>query len=126
MNRTEFKLENLKALDFGLIGAAFDAELQHVVKDCQERPMDEAARKVTISFNLVPVPEHNSNTGAVDLNEVRVECEITSAVPKRRTKVYTMKPTNENRLAFHPDLPEEPDESALYDEDVRKREAKKQ
>lgn len=122
MNRTQFTLENLKQLDFGMIGAAFNAELSRVVKDCAERPMDDGPRKINIGFNLVPVPEHNTNTGAVDLNEVRVECEITSAVPKHRTKIYTMKPTHDNKLTFHPDLPDEPGESTLLDQDVIERE----
>lgn len=122
MNRTRFTLENLKQLDFGMIGAAFNAELSRVVKDCAERPMDDGPRKVNIGFNLIPVAEHNTNTGAVDLGEVRVECEITSAVPKHRTKVYTMKPTQDDGLTFHPDLPEDPEESTLVDDDVIERE----
>ena len=83
MNQVPFKLENLKQLDFGLIAESFSAELQHVTKDCQDRPHDETARTVTIKFNLKPVPDATGRV--VDLDSVNVEAEITSSVPKRRT-----------------------------------------
>lgn len=124
MNRTKFTLENLKQLDFGLIGTAFNAELTRVVKDLQERPMDDGARKINIAFNMVPVPDVNTNTGSIDLDEVKVECEITSAVPKHRTKIYTMKPMQDGSLSFHPDMADEPDGSLLTDDDVIERERK--
>ena len=40
----QLTLENLKQLDFGKVGAAFDAELAHVVKDCMDRASDRKAR----------------------------------------------------------------------------------
>jgi hypothetical protein len=112
----EFSLENLKLLDFGKIGVAFSAEVQRVVKDCLDRPGDENARAVSIKFNFKPAAEPGSN----DCEQVNVECEITSSVPKRRTKVYQMQPHHNGKLSFNPDLPDEPDQDTLYHGEERK------
>jgi hypothetical protein len=115
--REALKLENLKLLDFGKVGAAFDHELRHVVLDCMDRSMDKRPRKVSITFTIKPVVPVDS---PADCSEVEVECEVTSTVPKRRTQIYKMRPTAKGELAFHPDLPAEPDEGTLYDDDAKK------
>ena len=110
MARKELTLDNLKDLDFGKIGEAFNQEIQRVVRDCNDRPGDKRARKVAIEFAVVPVLGEGG-----DCEECLVEAQITSAVPKRRTKVYTMLPNRNGQLAFHPELPDEPDGQTLYD-----------
>jgi hypothetical protein len=108
---TAFTLENLKLLDFGRITAAFQQETKRVVADCMDRPGDEHARTVVLKFNFVP----RADDGSLDCDTVAVDCEIFSAVPKRRTKVYEMRPKQSGDLAFNPDLPLEPDGETLYD-----------
>ncbi len=113
MNETALNLENLKQLDLGKISVAFDVELQRVVKDCMDRPGDKKCRKVAIIFLLSPTDE---STGTGDANDVlHVGCEITSAVPKRRTRVYAMRPRVNGALTFHPDSPSDPSANMLYD-----------
>lgn len=116
MNEVPLSLENLQQLDFGKIGAAFNAELTHVVKDCMDRPHDEKSRKVQICFLIAPA-EANMTDGPGETLDVG--CEITSAVPKRRTQIYSMKPRVNGSLTFHPDLPKDPTGSTLYDSDER-------
>jgi len=116
MRQEALTLENLKLLDFGKIGAAFDAELSHVVKDCMDRPADNRARTVTIQFKLAP--KVDVKAGLVHADEILVGCEIMGAVPKRRTQIYAMVPKADGLLTFHPDLPEEPEGSTLYDENT--------
>jgi hypothetical protein len=113
VNQVPLNLANLKQLDFGKIAVAFDAEMAHVVKDCMDRPGDEKARKVTITFLVAPVVDTQSRSQ--DCDKVAVGCEIASTVPKRRTQVYHMQPRQDGQLGFHPDLPSEPDGSTLYD-----------
>jgi hypothetical protein len=43
MRLEQFTLENLRLLDFGKIGEAFNHELKFATKDCMDRPMDKAA-----------------------------------------------------------------------------------
>lgn len=113
MNRVRFGLESLGQLDMGKIIAAFDAERARVVQDCLDRPGDKKARAVTLEFLFAPVP---NQLGTCE--EVMMECKVTSKVPKRQTKIYTMSPNSKGDLAFHPDLPDEPDGSTLYDPDT--------
>lgn len=114
---TVFDLDHIRQLDFGRIGAAFNLELERVVKDCMDRPADNRARSVTIGFKLRP---SSNSLEVIDCDNVLVECEITGAVPKRRTKVYTMQPKRDGKLTFNPDLPEEPEQPTLYDAQERR------
>lgn len=115
MNEVPLTLENLQRLDFGKIGAAFNAELQHVVKDCLDRPHDDHSRSVSIKFVLAP--EQDTSGHSTPGDRIEVGCEITSAVPKRRTQVYSMKPRTNGLLTFHPDAPADPEANLLYDKD---------
>ncbi len=109
----QLTLENLKDLDFGKIGAAFNAELAHVTKDCLDRPGDTKCRKVSIMFILVPTPDTIGNGQPGDV--IHVGCEISSSVPKRRTRIYEMSPRVNGMLTFHPESPEDPRADLLYD-----------
>ena len=109
----EFNLESLKELDFGRISAAFDTERERVVKDCQDRPGDGKPRSIAIKFNFYP---QSDGSESVDCDEVKVECEITSTVPKRRTKIYTMKPVRDGKLRFNADDPDDPENPTLLDQ----------
>lgn len=113
---TVFDLDHIRQLDFGRIGAAFNVELERCVRDCMDRPADNRARSVAISFKLRP---QSNSTEVVDCDNVLVECEITGAVPKRRTKLYTMTPNRQGKLTFNPDLPDEPEQPTLYDDQER-------
>lgn len=119
MRQEAFTLDNLRLLDFGKIQEAFNQELQFTVKDCMDRPLDDAARTVSIQFTLKPVPDLSGVTA--DCDKVAVACDITSKIPKRKTRVYEMKPKHDGTLTFHPDLPDEPDGSTLYDDRDDKR-----
>lgn len=119
MNPTKLTLENLKQLDHGIIPAAFNKEIERIVEDCKDRPTDDRPREVVLKIKMAP--KVDAEAGDVNGDEILVDAEISSVVPKRRTKVYTMKPQGKSAI-FHPDLPDDPDESMLYDEDVRGRE----
>ena len=110
----QLTLENLKDLDFGKIGVAFNAELAHVTKDCLDRPGDTKARKVAITFILAPTADTIGNGSPADV--VQVGCEISSSVPKRRTRIYQMSPRVNGMLTFHPESPGDPKADMLYDQ----------
>ena len=114
--KTKFALKTIGLLDFGIIDEAFTKDLQRVVQDCLERPMDGKPRKVSIVFSIAPEKKPDMR----DCDSVTVECEVTSTVPKKRTQVYTMTPTVGGQLLFNPDTPEDPDQATLYDDEERK------
>ena len=119
MNQETFNLANLPKVDFGKVSAAFDHELKSLVKDCDDRPLDDKARTLTLKVSLKPQADTTGNSAICD--SIAVEFEVQGKIPVRRTKVYVMKPKQDGSLAFHPDLADDPDGSTLYDEDQKPR-----
>lgn len=113
MNQMKLSLENLDKLDFGTIGKVFDHHLKHVVKDCEDRPLEKGTRKVSIEFILTPDPDIHGKEPVCD--SIDVACDVKSSVPKVKTRVYSMKPKADGSLAFNPDVPEDADAEGLYD-----------
>ena len=110
MKKVSMTLENLKQLDYGVVSEHFGMHLKRVCEDLESRPADETARKVQIQF--VFKPEVHSGGG---LESASVEVEVSSTVPRHRTKPYRMQVHPDGRMSFHPDLPEEPEGSTLLD-----------
>ena len=109
--KVQFGLDSLRVLDLGQINQAFQNELERIVKDCMDRPHLEKARQITIRFLFEPVSDSNRN----DCDRVSVGCHITSGIPKRESRTYEMVPTVNGQLVFHPELPDDPAGSTLYD-----------
>src|SRR5262249_42381719 len=118
MAAQKFSLDNLKNLDFGKISHAFNAEVQRIVQDCMDRPGLEKNRQVSIVFDFWPVTDPAQ--GLVDCETVGVEAQVTSKIPARKTKVYSMRPHKNGELSFNPDMPEDPDGRTLYNDDERR------
>lgn len=85
MAKQVFDLKSLMdSLDGGRTGVAFMQQLQRVIADCEDRPMDDKERKVTLEFKCIPIVEPN---GTCD--EIKGKFHVTSSVPKLRTKEYS-------------------------------------
>lgn len=97
-------------LDGGRIGEAFAQELKRVALDCDDRPTDNKPRKVTLEAVLVPIPQD----GALD--SVAAKFQVTSSVPKRRSKQYNLGFRHGGKLVFN-DLSEENIHQATFDVD---------
>lgn len=105
-------LSSIKDLDDGIVAKAFDHELRRAVADCMDRPGDDKARKVQLTVILEPV----MNTNSRDAEDVNVEFEASSAIPKRKSKVYAMQPRKGGHLAFSVNNPTDPEQSSLADQ----------
>lgn len=79
-------LHTLPDLDSGVIAAQFDEFIKQVLQDCDERPNDKSARKVSLELQFVPVP---SATGQV-ADEVELSFHIASRIPKAKSRSYHM------------------------------------
>ena len=114
-----FTLTTLKELDFGKIPAVFDAAISRCVADCEDRPLDDKNRVVTLK--VIMAPKIDAGGSGVSIDGVMLGVEITDSIPKRRTQVYEMKPTKigaNHGLMFHPEAPEDPDANLLYDKET--------
>jgi hypothetical protein len=123
MPMEKFTLGNMPLLENGIVTASFDAELRRLVKDCDERPLDDKPRVLQMTVKLTPNPDVHGQHPVCDT--VDVEVEITGKVPTMRTKSYAMKLKQDGTLAFHPDLPDDPDNETIMDEAERRRSERK-
>lgn len=117
MDAQVLTLSTLPKLDFGKIDAAFRAEMDRAVEDCKDRPLESKARKVSINFLLAPKIDKAAGLEGNNADEVELQCEVTSTVPKRKTRVYTMRTQQNNGLLFQPDSPDEPDQPGMFKEE---------
>ncbi len=109
-----FNLENLHMLYHGEIEKAFLREVKRVTADCEDRPLEKKPRVVNLQFIFTPVPDMDG--AQVNLDKVSTAIDISSTIPKHKTRVYEMKAKANGELAFHPDSPDDPDADMLYDE----------
>lgn len=111
-------LENLKEVDGGTIAIAFDKELQAITKDLNDRPRLNKPRKLKLELTFIP--KTRSDIGE-DLDDVEVNFDVAASIPKIGIKSYRVTPKFGDQLAFHPDLPGNPNDETLMDEIDRKR-----
>lgn len=81
----QFRLATVEQLDHR-VAALFDKHVARVTQDCMDRPGDKHARKVTLTFSVVPVPDPDSG----ECEHVMVEVEAKSRMPDHRSPAYPM------------------------------------
>jgi hypothetical protein len=86
----------MDALDGGRIHEAFMAELRRVAIDCEDRPGDDHARKVSIELQVTPVCDEQGK-----LDSLSGKFHVTSTVPKRRSKSYSFGFRQGGRMVFN-------------------------
>jgi hypothetical protein len=94
----EFTLESLRELDGGKAQLLFEQHVRRAALDCQDRPGDSAARKVTLTVTIKPVLQDDG-----DCSEVHGTVDVASAVPKHKTRAYSLGLRRGGKLVFNPD-----------------------
>lgn len=110
--KLQFTINNLKALDLGVVNEAFQRFTQRIVEDCCDRPGEKKPRKILLQFAFVPVASPGQN----DCDEVAVSCQLKSKIPDHCTRNIVMRPTTAGQLYWNPELPDEPDGKTLWEE----------
>lgn len=96
MAHLQLTLGNLKFIDMGKIDAALDMHVRRAIRDCLDRPGDEHARKVTLTFEIVPQTDQQ---GGCD--HVLIGADVHSIVPKHKTRVYQCRPNKDGEVFFN-------------------------
>lgn len=113
MPKQVLTLESLSALDHGKIPAAFNDHMQRVLRDVEDRRLDDRARTITIKCEVKPESE----------DTVNVAFNITSSVPDHRSREYNMLLKNvggaKRGLLFNPESDDDVQQGTL-DEATRK------
>lgn len=112
-------LSSIRSLDFGIIDAAFQAEVARCAKDCSDRPGLDKDRTVAVVFRFRPKID---NQGNGDGDTVIVDCQIHSGIPKRVTQTYTMAQKHDGTLIFRASDPDDPRSAQLFDPEEINRE----
>lgn len=93
----ELTLEALmRDLDGGRIAEAFASELRRVAADCDDRPGDKNARKVTLTLAVAPICDEEGR-----LDTIAGKFHVTSTVPQRRSKIYSFGYRQGGKLVFN-------------------------
>ena len=108
----------LRNLDFsglqeiadGTVTAAVNHHLQRAIRDCEDRPGDETARKVKLEVLLKPLTTQDG--ACVD---VVAECQISSTTPKHISKPVECRVKAGGRAVFN-DLSEDDVDQRTLDE----------
>lgn len=83
MGLMRLNAESLPHVDFGRPNEAFLSALKRVVADCVDRPTDSRARKVVMTFTLVPIPQIDGAT--VDCVSADGKFNVTAKIPDYET-----------------------------------------
>lgn len=107
MAKEKLNLASVHLVANGRIEAAFDTEVEAIVRDIEDRGADGLPRKVTLEVLITP----QVHGGMVE--EVMTEFIVKSSVPARRSKPYSMVPQGGRALLFNPESREDANQGTL-------------
>lgn len=108
--KTKLTLSALKDLDMGKVDVAFDEHVARALRDIEERPGDQKARRVLLDISFTPAEP--------DGNTVHAEFSMKSSVPVHRTRKYEMavrRVGQKSVAVFNPESPVDIHQGTLDD-----------
>jgi len=108
MGKQRLTLQSLTGLDSGVPAGAFQAELRKVVEDCIKRPGLDSVRKVQLDVHIKPCVD---SRGVCEI--ANVEFEVSSSIPKQRTREYQMEVHAKGELLFNELSPDDVHQQTL-------------
>ena len=81
-DKQTLSLATLHQLDDGMVGRVVDAELQKVLRDCEDRPSLDKVRKVTIQLEITPLQDDRSYS----LRGIDTQVQVKAFVPPTGTR----------------------------------------
>ena len=103
----ELSGENIPELDQGRLAAAFDQILEIIGKDCIDRPTDARARKLTLTFSVVPKTEYDDETRSVQITGTEVDYEMGCKLPSKASKKLGLGIQSNGKMIFNVNSPED-------------------
>lgn len=111
MARTTIKgLSDLAKIDGGLLDAQFKMELHKVIDDLRDRAALKKPREILIKVSLEPEGDAHGS-----LLEIKTDIEISSKVPKVKTREYSMGAIKNDALVYNDLAPEDHKQGTLDD-----------
>lgn len=108
INLVELDLESLKQLQGGAVFQQVQKLIQAAVLDCENRPAEERARKVTLQLEIKPVSRieeiDETHTRRV-LDGLKLSLQMDVKCPTRKTIEFDCGVGDNHTLLFNPDSP---------------------
>lgn len=119
MPKRQLTLQNIARLDDGRIAKAFEMELEHIVRDCNDRNTLKKPRVVALVFRVVPQVQPSIDGRMPEgCDEAIVDCKIHSNIPKRESKSYTMAVKQSGALVFDDVNPADGNQPGVFDDAI--------
>lgn len=97
----------LQQIDNGKLGRAVTSELGKIARDVADRFEDSRARKLSVSITFTPAAEDGMVVGAT------MEMEISSTLPSKRSRPYTLGVHHGGGFVVNPEAPENPQQMTI-------------
>lgn len=111
MAKHSFQKEGLAAIgaiDGGIVNAAVKKHLARAIEDCDDRPYEEKARKVTVQIEVKPVTRQDGATC-----EVEVTTQIKSTIPTHVANPITARVSGRSDAWFNDLSQDNPDQLTI-------------
>jgi hypothetical protein len=105
MARTQLTLQTIRDFDPGIV-LAFNKRLAAAAADCDDRPMDDKPRKITLEVVMTPILDK----GTRECDSVEIDFRCGSKQPEYRTKPYVIGLNKGGILVGDPDSPDDPNQ----------------
>ena len=111
----QLSLDTLGEMGLGITSKMLEKHIRRAAVDCNERPSDKTARKVTLELQFVPVV--CTEDGSCEM--VEVSCVCKSRTPDHKSRRFAMKVQANGTLLFNPDSPDNPFQETLLNDPPR-------
>ena len=108
MKRNMRTLNDVQYFDEGALAATYQELWLQAMADCWARPTVDAARKITITILLTPVPSVEGKLDRVD-----TEAEVKHHPPVFRSRKVAMLPVGIDGLMYNDQSPDDPKQMTL-------------
>ncbi|MEO0588701.1 MAG: hypothetical protein AAF078_13810 [Planctomycetota bacterium] len=107
-------MANLVHLDNGQVAMLADHQFKRAIQDCEDRPYQPKARKVTIELEFVPRLDEQANSrGVVEMLGVDMTAKVKATVPSLASAGYPMLIAGDGVAVFSPGDPSNPLQAPL-------------
>lgn len=114
----QFDLSTLRQLDGGRVAEAFLHAIKRAALDCEDRPGEERARKVSLQAEITPqtrLEEEPDGRMKTVFDGVDVKFQIKDALPTRLSRKYSMGVKHNGSVYFNADSPHDHRQATFFD-----------
>ena len=101
-------LEALQDFADGTVAVSFNQHLKRAINDCDDRPGDSKARKVTLEVMITPQQLQDGNAC-----NITTECKVKSSVPDHISRPIECRIKQGGKAVFNDMSPDNPDQMTI-------------